>query len=102
MQTQVQERQQQVVKLFSDKIHKEIVPVVIQSRNDVILGNVHIRPALRMLDELINSEQFLAVTDATVYDRSGVAKFRTKFMTVNKEHVVFIIPRDEMESRHKG
>lgn len=98
MQTQTQERQQ-VINLFSDKIHKESIPVVIQSQNEVILGNIHIRPALRIIDELINAEQFLAVTEAVVYDRSGTAKFRTNFMTVNKEHVVFIIPRDEMEAR---
>ena len=60
------------------------------------LGDFHYRPRLRLIDELISGDQYLAITDATVYDKSGRVRFRSNFLSVNRDHIVLIIPWEEM------
>jgi Family of unknown function (DUF6812) len=89
-------RNTQPVTAFSDKIEKVAKRVVLQTLNDVILGDFHYRPRLRLIDELLSGDQYLAITDATVYDKSGKVRFRSNFLSVNRDHIVMIIPWDEM------
>lgn len=86
----------QTAAAFSDKIEKVAKKVVLQTLNDVILGDFHYRPRLRLIDELISGDQYLAITDATVYDKSGRVRFRSNFLSVNRDHIVLIIPWEEM------
>jgi hypothetical protein len=89
-------RNTQPVTAYSDKIEKVAKRVVLQTLNDVILGDFHYRPRLRLIDELLSGDQYLAITDATVYDKSGKVRFRSNFLSVNRDHIVMIIPWDEM------
>jgi hypothetical protein len=89
-------RNSQTATAFSDKIEKVAKRVVLQTLNDVILGDFHYRPRLRLIDELISGDQYLAITNATVYDKSGRVRFRSNFLSVNRDHVVLIIPWEEM------
>ena len=89
-------RNSQTVTAYSDKIEKVAKRVVLQTLNDVILGDFHYRPRLRLIDELISGDQYLAITNATVYDKAGRARFKSKFLSVNRDHIVLIIPWDEM------
>jgi hypothetical protein len=89
-------RNSQTAAAFSDKIEKVAKRVVLQTLNDVILGDFHYRPRLRLIDELISGDQYLAITNATVYDKSGKVRFRSNFLSVNRDHVVLIIPWEEM------
>jgi Family of unknown function (DUF6812) len=81
---------------FSDKIEKVAKRVVLQTLSDVILGDFHYRPRLRLIDELISGDQYLAITNAIVYDKAGKVRFKAKFLSVNRDHIVLIIPWDEM------
>lgn len=81
---------------YNDKVDKTAVASVIRTEDELIMGYLHVRPIVRMLDELLNAEKFIAVTDATVFDGEGNTLFRTKFMAVNRESVVYIIPREEI------
>ena len=89
----------QVTAAFSDKIQKVTSKAVIQTVSDVIIGDLHLRPRLRLIDELITGEQYLAVTNAVVYDKTGKVRFSTRFLAINREHVVLVIPWDEMERK---
>jgi hypothetical protein len=85
-----------VLNFYTDKIRKVAVSVVIQTTNGFISGDVYTRPMNRVIDELSLSDQFLAVTDAVVYDDSKNVRFRAKFLTINREHIVYVIPRDDL------
>jgi hypothetical protein len=94
MQTSV--KNSQAATAFSDKIEKVAKRVVLQTLDDVILGDFHYRPRLRLIDEMISGDQYLAITNAVVYDKAGRVRFRSKFLSVNRDHIVLIIPWDEM------
>lgn len=89
----------QVTAAFSDNIQKVTTKVVIQTMSDVIIGDLHLRPRLRLIDELISGEQYLAVTNAVVYDKSGRVRFNTRFLTINREHIVLVIPWEDIDGR---
>ena len=89
----------QVTAAFSDKIPKVTTKAVIQTLSEVIIGDLHLRPRLRLLDELISGEQFLAITNAVVYDKSGRVRFKAKFLTINRDQIVLVIPWDDMEGK---
>ncbi len=83
-------------KIFSNVIFKRPINVVIQTTDHKICGNVHVRPDDRLRDELNTSEPFLAVTDATVYDRDEHELYKTKFIAVNVAHIIWLLPQSEI------
>lgn len=93
---QTSPRNSQTVTAFSDKIEKVAKRVVLQTLHDVILGDFHYRPRLRLIDELLTGDQYLAITNAVVYDKSGKVRFRSNFLSINRDHIVMIIPWEEM------
>lgn len=86
-------------KLFTPVIAKHPIMVTIQTLSNVIHGAVHIRPDIRMKDELnsaTENDHFLAVTDAVVFNSQGQEIYRSKFMVVNVNHIVWAIPENEI------
>ena len=81
---------------YSQKIEKEAVEVVIKTKGDFIFGFLHIRPIVRIIDDLLNAEKFVAVTNATIYDSQGKVLFQTNFMALNRDDVTYVIPRSEI------
>jgi hypothetical protein len=90
----------QVTAAFSNNIQKVTTKAVIQTMSDVIIGDLHLRPRLRLIDELISGDQYLAVTNAVVYDKSGRVRFKTSFLTINREHIVLVIPWEDIDVKH--
>jgi hypothetical protein len=82
-------------KFYTDVISKEKVPATIQTLKHRVHGNVHIRPDNRLKDELNQSPRFLAVTEAEVYSDNDEVIYRTHFMTINLEHIVWLLPDHE-------
>jgi hypothetical protein len=89
----------QVAVSFSDKIEKVTTRVVVQTVNNVIIGDFYHRPRIRLIDELISGEEFLAISNAVVYDKSGKMLFRTRFLSINRDHIVLFIPWNDMEKK---
>ena len=90
-------------KFFTDVITTQTAPVVIQTDSGVIHGKVHIHPDERLKDELNRNEQFLAVTEAIIFDADGAEKYRSDFLSVNREHIIWVIPVEELiESQPEG
>ena len=82
-------------KFFTEIISKEPVPVRIQTLTHSIQGNIHIRQGERIKDEINQAVRFVAVTDAVVFALSGDEIFRTEFMIVNIDQVVWLTPKQD-------
>lgn len=89
-------------KYFTDIIQKIAVPAIIQTVLHRIEGNVHVRPDQRIKDELDLPEPFLAVTSATVYAPDGSVLRKADFISVRRDHIVWVIPHDEQEEQEGG
>ena len=82
-------------KFFTDVITKDAVSSNIQTLVSRIEGNVHVRLNERVKDELNRGEQFLAVTDARIYNMQGQKLYEAEFMLINRDHVIWIVPEDD-------
>ncbi|MEJ2598760.1 MAG: hypothetical protein P8Z00_10535 [Anaerolineales bacterium] len=100
MQSSVNEPQ--LATTFSDKIEKVAKRVILLTLSEVILGDFHYRPRLRLIDEMIAGDQYLAITDAVVYDKSGKVRFKTNFLSVNRDHIVLVIPWEELITKKES
>ena len=58
-------------KIFTDVVSKIAIPAVIQTTEQLIKGNVHVRRDERLKDELDRDELFLAMTDAVIIGEDG-------------------------------
>jgi hypothetical protein len=85
-------------KIFTNIVSKDAVPAIIQTLTHRIRGFIYIRQGDRIKDELSRSEQFIAVTNATIFDAEGEELFRSGFLVVNRDHVVWMIPDEEISS----
>jgi hypothetical protein len=83
-------------KYFTDIISKEEIDVIIQTLTHRIEGQVHVRPGVRLKDELNHPERFFAVTGASVFSPSGELLYRSRFMVINSDQVVWMIPFHEL------
>ena len=88
-------------KFFTPIISKNPVAVIIQTVQHRITGNIHIRPEDRIKDELDRNEDFLAVTDAVILDNEGKEIASAKFISVNRQQIVWVLPVDELSDRQK-
>jgi hypothetical protein len=88
-------------KFFTDFVSKESVPVIVQTLTHRVKGNIHIRPGERLKDEINQGEPFFAVTEATIYDHGGKVIYRSDFLALNREHIIWIIPEDQMGGNEK-
>lgn len=83
-------------KTYTDIVHKDEIPVLMQTTSNLIHGHVFLRQGLRLKDELNGTaEQFIAVTDAEVYNTIGQVLVRSEFLTINKNQIVWIRPDEE-------
>ena len=82
-------------KFFTDVITKDAVSSNIQTLVTRIEGNVHVRQNERVKDELNRGEQFLAVTDANIFNLQGQKLYEAEFLLINRDHVIWIIPEDD-------
>ena len=83
-------------KTYTDIVRKDEIPALIQTAANLIHGHIYLRPGLRLKDELNGTaEQFIAVTDAVVFNANGQVLVRSEFLTLNKAHIVWIRPDEE-------
>lgn len=81
---------------FGDIIEKQPVAVIIHTAHNTIVGEIYIRPMMRIIDEINRAEKFLAVTNAVICDLSGSAGVQANFAAVNREHIISIVPKHEI------
>jgi hypothetical protein len=83
-------------KIFTQVIAKQPIHVTIQTVTQLVQGLIHIRPGMRIKDELNTQDIFLAVTDAVILDNANQEKFRTNFLIINVDHIVWIMPMEDI------
>jgi hypothetical protein len=84
-------------KYFTDVITKDAVPCILQTLMHRIRGFVHVRIGERLIDEIGQSRQFLAVTQARVFSLQGQELYHSDFVIVNRDHLVWIIPEEDLD-----
>ena len=57
-----------------------------------IKGNIDLPPDARLTDYMVQSKEFIAVTDAEVWEVVGRQVFTAPFLNVNREHIQIIAP----------
>ncbi len=82
-------------KYFTNFVTKYPVQAVIQTSRHRIRGEIHVRIGERVKDELDRPKQFLAVTNAVVYDEEGKPLFERPFLSVNRDHIIWVFPEDD-------
>jgi hypothetical protein len=83
-------------KFFTEVVSKEQVTVYIRTRNQRIFGKLHVRYGGRVKDELNESDQFLAITDAQVLSLTGEIESRCSFMALNRHEIIWVIPEEDL------
>ena len=96
---QTQAKSQELIDAFTKNIEKVAVKVVIHTHSAIIIGEIHARPSLRLIDEIINGDQYVAITDADVYDKSSKARLNTKFLILNREQIELLIPWEDIDRK---
>jgi hypothetical protein len=83
-------------KLFTDLVEKRAVPVVVQTLQHTIQGEIFILPEDRLIDDLNGSGHFLAITGAVVFSLAGEELYRSSFLALNRDHIVWTMPTQEL------
>jgi len=70
--------------------------IVVLMGNYRIIGSIDLLPGARVTDFLLECREFMAITDAEVWDLNGRKLFASSFMNVNRDRIEFIMPEDSM------
>ncbi len=57
-----------------------------------VKGNIDLLPGARVTDYMAEAKEFIAVTEAEVWEVVGRQVFTAPFINVNKEHIQIISP----------
>lgn len=88
-------------KFFTDRVTKEQIPVLIQTVFGRIEGFYYVMTGARLKDEINNAEQFIALTHAKVYDLDGNCEMVCEFLTLNRDHIVWLAPQVDIRLNSK-
>jgi len=83
-------------KIFTPKITKDQREVLIQTTTQKIRGFFHVQMDLRLLDELNESNHFLALTDVEILDVNEKVIYKSNFLAINTDQIIWILPSDEI------
>ena len=77
-------------------INKRPISIVIQTSKHLIRGNFHVRGAMRVIEELTFEEKFIAITDAEIINSNGRTLFKTNFVAINRQEIVWMAPEEDI------
>jgi hypothetical protein len=80
----------------SQYIAKKPTSATIQTTNHRLHGDIHVGLGKRLKDELDGGLQFLPVTNVMIYDESGNVLYRTHFLLINRDQLVWILPDEDL------
>jgi hypothetical protein len=66
--------------------------VIILTRSYRIKGHIHLQPGARVTDYMIDSKDFMALTDVEIWDRDGRLVMNAPFVNVSRNQVEIITP----------
>ena len=90
------ERKDRKGKVYTERVRKDHAEVELVTTQGRIHGYVHLGGGQRLRD-LLNStsEQYLAVTDATMRSEGIPNAYPIKFIAINKHYIITVIPIQE-------
>jgi hypothetical protein len=77
-------------------VSKKPTSVTIQTIDHRLHGDIHVGLGKRLKDELDGGLQFLPVTNVLVYSDSGEILYRTHFLLINRDQLVWILPDEDL------
>jgi len=80
-------------------IKKRPIPIVIQTSKHLIRGKFHVRGVMRIIDELTLEEKFVAVTDAEIINPNGSTLFKTNFVAINRQEILWMAPEENIKGK---
>ena len=83
-------------KIFTPKITKDHRGVIIQTTTQRIKGDLHVQLDLRLLDEINECNRFLALTNVEILDVDEKVLYKTNFLAINTDQIIWILPTDEL------
>ena len=66
--------------------------VIILTRSYRIKGNIHLLPGARVTDFLVDSKDFLALTDVEVWELGGRQVLVAPFVNVSRDQIEIVTP----------
>ncbi|MBI5035083.1 MAG: hypothetical protein HZB51_31550 [Chloroflexi bacterium] len=82
-------------KVFTSHVTKRSITVILSIENTIVQGNVYLMADNRLKDELNDGEQFIAVTDAQIYQPGSESPmYESSAIIVNKEKIAWIFPKE--------
>jgi len=61
-----------------------------------LTGSIDLLPGVRISDYLVECREFMAITDAEVWNLEGRKLLASTFLDVNRQHVDMILPEDSL------
>ena len=86
-------------KFFTEIVSKDNVPVIVQTATHRIEGQLYVRVGYRLKDELNVDEQFIAVTDAKVYNQEGNLVYQSEFLAINRQRMIWVIQKNDQQEK---
>lgn len=85
-------------KFYTPRVSKDSLPAFVRTSEQVIVGQIYIRPEKRLKDDLSeDTSRFLPVTDARVYDAATEQLlYHSSFMLVAYSHIIMISPLEAL------
>lgn len=76
---------------------EETSVVVIYTSTFRVEGTIALIPGARLTDFIRGAQEFIAVTNATVFDRSGTRLFSSPFLNLGRSFIELILPADSLK-----
>jgi hypothetical protein len=89
-------------KFFTKFVSKDRLRAVIQINSHRLHATIHVKVGERLVDDLNNSEKFLALTDVEIYAPNGELLYRRDFVALNRDHIEWIIPEGDTDEQAEG
>lgn len=70
--------------------------IIILMKSFRITGSIDLLPGVRISDYLMECRDFMAVTDAEVWNLEGRKLLASSFVDINREHIDMIMPEDTL------
>ncbi len=89
-------------KIFTEIVSKVPILATIQTTTHLMHGRLHVRRDQRIKDELDMDEQFLALTDVSVFGPDGQTLFQAPFLAVRRSHIIWVRPEQEKNEENNS
>ncbi len=78
--------------MAEDMAEEAKTKVVILTRSYRIKGHIHLLPGARVTDFLVDSKDFLALTDVEVWEMGGRQVLTAPFVNISRDHIEIVTP----------